>query len=85
MPSEEIGAILSSDDPVVVRRYLELHRERLEEGLADQQYMLALLEPLLTARSHAAGRRFAAKESARALKLHGPGFSGTEDLSDRHG
>jgi hypothetical protein len=65
MPSEEIGAILSTDDPVVIRRYLELHRERLEEGLADQQYMLAVLEPLLTARSHAAGRRSAADESAR--------------------
>jgi hypothetical protein len=68
MPTEEIGAILSSDDPVVVRRYLELHRERLEERLADQQYSLALLESLLVARSHAAGRRSAAKESARALK-----------------
>jgi len=51
MPSEEIAAILSSDDPVVVRRYLELHRERLEEGLADQRYRLALLEPLLVART----------------------------------
>jgi hypothetical protein len=65
MPSEEIGAILSTDDPVVIRRYLELHRERLEEGLADQQGRLALLEPLLSARSHAAGRRSAADESAR--------------------
>jgi hypothetical protein len=64
MPSEEIGAILSSDDPVVVHRYLELHRKRLEDGLADQQLMLALLEPLLTARSHAAGRRSAADERA---------------------
>jgi hypothetical protein len=69
MPSEEIGAILSSDDPAVVRRYLEVHRERLEEGVANQQLMLGLLEPLLLARSHAAGRRSAAKESARALKL----------------
>jgi hypothetical protein len=65
MPSEEIGAILSSDDPAVVRRYLELHRERLEDGLADQRLMLALLEPLLVARSHAAGRHSAADESAR--------------------
>jgi hypothetical protein len=56
MPSEEIGAILSSDDPAVVRRYLELHRKRLEEGVAKQQRMLAFLEPLLVARSHAAGR-----------------------------
>src|SRR4029453_2791030 len=65
MPSEEIGAILSTSEPWVVRRYLELHRKRLEDGLADQRLMLALLEPLLTARSHAAGRRSAADESAR--------------------
>jgi hypothetical protein len=57
MPSAEIGAILSSDDPLVVGRYLELHRERLEESIAKQLLMLASLEPLLTARSHAAGRR----------------------------
>jgi len=57
MPSAEIGAILSTDDPLVVCRYLELHRERLEEGLANQHLMLASLEPLLTARSHAARRR----------------------------
>ncbi len=51
MPSEEIRAILTTDDPDVVRRYLELHlelhQERLEERLADQRRALAALERLL--------------------------------------
>jgi len=34
MPRDEIHAVLATDDPDLVRRYLELHRERLEERLA---------------------------------------------------
>ena len=37
MPPGEIRAVLSTDDPDVVHRYLELHGERLEERLADQR------------------------------------------------
>lgn len=48
MPADEIRAILGADDPEVVRRYMELHRERLEERLIDQQRALARLERLLT-------------------------------------
>jgi DNA-binding transcriptional MerR regulator len=44
MPSAELQAILRSDDPVIVRRYLELHRERLEERLAEQVRNLERLE-----------------------------------------
>jgi hypothetical protein len=36
MPPDEISAILATDEPEMVRRYLELHRERLEEHLADR-------------------------------------------------
>jgi hypothetical protein len=36
MPAAELQSILRSDDPVIVRRYLELHRERLEERLVEQ-------------------------------------------------
>jgi DNA-binding transcriptional MerR regulator len=43
MPPEEIDAILGADDPEVVRRYLELHRERLEERLADQRRTIGRL------------------------------------------
>ncbi len=34
MPREEIRAVTTSTDPELVRRYLELHRERLAERLA---------------------------------------------------
>ena len=34
MPPDEIHAVLATDDPDLVRTYLELHRERLEERLA---------------------------------------------------
>jgi len=44
MPAVELQAILHSDDPVIVRRYLELHRERLEERLAEQVRTLERLE-----------------------------------------
>ena len=47
MPAAELQAILRSDDPVIVRRYLELHRERLEERLAEQVRTLERLEQQL--------------------------------------
>jgi hypothetical protein len=47
MPSEEIAAMVRAHDPELVRRYFELHRERLEERLADQQRTIDLLERLL--------------------------------------
>jgi hypothetical protein len=34
LPRDEIHAVLATDDPDLARRYLELHRERLEERLA---------------------------------------------------
>jgi hypothetical protein len=48
MPPEEIRAVLSADDPEIVRRFLELHRERLEEEVAEQRRTLAWLERSLT-------------------------------------
>ena len=51
MPSEEIDAILAADDPEVVRRYLELHRERLEERLAGRFRELDEVEAHLVART----------------------------------
>ena len=47
MPPNEIRAVLTTGDPELVRRYLELHRERLEERLADQRRTLAALERVL--------------------------------------
>ena len=64
MPSEEIFAILGADNPELIRRYLELHRERLEEHLADQRRTLARLERLLAARSIRASARWRKEEVA---------------------
>jgi hypothetical protein len=50
MPPEEIRAVLAADDPIVVRRLLELHRERMEEWLEEQRRIVASLERELTGR-----------------------------------
>ena len=47
MPSGEVDSVLNADDPIVVRRYFELHRERLEERLAFQLRALRLIEDAL--------------------------------------
>lgn len=61
MPPEEIDAILGADDPEVVRRYLELHEERLEERLADQRRSIGRLMQVVTpatgVRRSSAGRK----------------------------
>jgi hypothetical protein len=47
MPREEIRAVLAADDPEVIRRYLELHQERLEEWQLEQRWTLARVERFL--------------------------------------
>jgi hypothetical protein len=44
MPAEEIRAVVTAEDPVIVRRYLELHRERLSEWLEEEQRIIGALE-----------------------------------------
>ena len=51
MPPDEIDAVLDAEDPRVVARYLELHRERLQEQLAERLRSLDALGPLLMARA----------------------------------
>ncbi len=48
MPLGEIRAVLKADDRQVVRRYLELHLERLGERFTDQQRDLASIEQAIT-------------------------------------
>ncbi len=48
MPIEEILAILTTEDPAVVHRYIELHRERLGERLAQQLRALGEVERVLS-------------------------------------
>jgi DNA-binding transcriptional MerR regulator len=47
MPPQEIRAVLVADDPVIVRRLLELHRERLEEWLEAQRRLVSDIEQSL--------------------------------------
>ena len=47
LPPDEVDAVVTADNPVVVHRYLELHRERLQERLAKQLRTLERLERLL--------------------------------------
>ena len=44
MPPEEIRAVVTAEDPVIVRRYLELHRERLDEWVAQQRRIIGTIE-----------------------------------------
>ncbi len=57
MPPQEIRLVATSGDPELVRRHLELHRERLEESFDRQRVELSALQALLLER--AAGRRSA--------------------------
>ncbi|MGH2590594.1 MAG: hypothetical protein ACRDGW_07345 [Actinomycetota bacterium] len=49
VPADEIRALIAADDPRVVRRYLELHRERLDERVAERRRGLASVERVLAA------------------------------------
>ena len=47
MPLDEIALVITSDEPEIAHKYLEHHRSRLQERLADQERMLAYLERLI--------------------------------------
>ena len=44
MPSDELRVVLTTADRELIRRHLELHLERLEEWLINQQRCLAAIE-----------------------------------------
>jgi hypothetical protein len=50
MPAEEIHIVVTAEDPVIVRRHLELHRERLGEWLEEQRRIIGTIERSLTGR-----------------------------------
>ena len=52
MPPDEIRWALTAEDPRIVHMILELHRERLEEELAERRKALGELEVRLGERSH---------------------------------
>jgi hypothetical protein len=47
MPPDEVRAVLTADDPSLVRRHLELHRELLEEMHAARLQTLLRVESAL--------------------------------------
>ena len=47
MPEDEVRWVLTADEPAVVHMILELHRERLEEELAERRKALGELEASL--------------------------------------
>jgi hypothetical protein len=47
MPQGEIHSLLATDDPRLIRRHLDLHRERLEERFADHRELVNSIEGLL--------------------------------------
>jgi hypothetical protein len=51
MPEDEIRWVLTAGDPAVVHMILELHRERLEEELAERRKALGKLEAWFTDRA----------------------------------
>jgi hypothetical protein len=51
MPPDEIRWVLTAEDPAVVHVILKLHRERLEEELAESRKALGELEAWLTDRA----------------------------------
>jgi hypothetical protein len=53
MPADEIRTIVTTADPELARRYLELHLERLDERLAAQRRTLGSVERLLSAQPRA--------------------------------
>jgi aspartyl-tRNA synthetase len=55
MPFGEVRAVLEADDARVVHRYLELHRERLEESIVKRRRVLVALERSLLERLEATG------------------------------
>jgi hypothetical protein len=55
MPPDEIRWVLIAEEPGIVHMILELHRERLDEELAERRRMLAELEVRLAARPRAGG------------------------------
>jgi hypothetical protein len=47
MPQGEVHSLLATDDPSLIRRHLELHRERLEERFADHRALVNTIGGLL--------------------------------------
>jgi hypothetical protein len=56
MPADELRVVLTSADPELVRRHLDLHEEWLEERLAAQKRLVEAIGLILTDRDRNDGR-----------------------------
>lgn len=67
MPIDEIRSVLDADDPAIVRRHLELHRERLAERLDEQRRLVGGIEEILLqgAEGHATVERTSISRAAK--------------------
>jgi hypothetical protein len=75
MPPEEVEAVLVVEEPEVLRRYMELHREQLEERLAAEWRALAGVErslalAILERTDHAADGRGHIGSPERRKEVH---------------
>ena len=66
MPPREIRALLATDDPLLVHRLVELHRERLGEWLEEQRRLVASIERSLVDEADTAHRRSEVRQHAVA-------------------
>lgn len=62
MPLDEIAEVVRASDPELAVKYLEQHRERLRDRLADQSRMLAYLERLIAEEGHIMPYQIVVKE-----------------------
>jgi hypothetical protein len=71
MPRDEIHTVVATDDPELVRRYLELHGERLEERLAADLRTLGWIERSMTTTAISGGRAMSSEPRSRPYGLGG--------------
>jgi hypothetical protein len=64
MPPRELRALLATDDPLLVRRLLELHLERLGEWLEERRRQVASIERSLVGEADTAHPRSAVRQHA---------------------
>jgi hypothetical protein len=67
MPSREIRAVMTADDPLLVRRLFELHRERLEEWLEEQRSLAARIERSLVDERQVPASKAASRDRTRSI------------------
>jgi hypothetical protein len=74
MPPDDLRMVVTSDDPELIRRHLELHRERLEERLRTQRRRVDAIEQILS------GEARSRQSATPAREVMGGRTMGTDPL-----